>query len=56
MTHLMNSWLERIFAFWAIVAVCAMLIMIAYAYLQPVVRGVLGLSERATDDTSSRLR
>ena len=46
MTHLMNPWLERIFAFWAIVAVCAMLIMIAYAYLQPVVRAVWRLIGR----------
>ena len=42
----MMLWLERIFAFWAIVAVCAMLIMISYAYLRPVVRAVLRLVER----------
>jgi hypothetical protein len=42
----MTAWLERIFAFWAIVAVCAMLIMIAYAYVRPVVRAVWGLVGR----------
>ena len=55
MTHLMNPWLERIFAFWAIVAVCAMLIMISYAYLRPAVRAVVKLVERAKDDTNPRL-
>ncbi len=42
----MTAWLERIFAFWALVAVCAMLIMISYTYLQPVVRAVWRLVGR----------
>ena len=42
----MMLWLERIFAFWAIVAVCALLIMISYAYLRPVVRAVWRLVGR----------
>ena len=49
----MIPWLERNFAFWAIVAVCAMLIMIAYAYVGPVVRGVLRLIERAVMRTGN---
>ena len=42
----MSHWLERILAFWVIVAVCAMLIMISYAYLRPVVRAVWRLVGR----------
>ena len=54
----MMLWLERIFAFWAIVTVCAMLVMISYAYLRPVVRAVVvgapGRSSEARERKKSR--